>query len=98
MMEPDRVAEVDLLQLVEDGGGVVQRPVEVDAVDAGGERVDGDPGERTVGGGESGRHPLYSFGDGAAVVLRREVIEQVRAHVGGPPVGTVRSERGDQLR
>src|SRR5207245_1819189 len=80
VVEVDRVAEVDVLQLVQDGAGVAQRPVQVDGVDPGGEGVHGDTGERTVGGGEFGRHPLDSFGHGAAVVLRGQVIEQVRAH------------------
>ncbi len=82
MVEADRVAEVIVLQLAEDRGGAEQRLVEVDPVDDRGEGVDRDTGERTVGGGESGGHPLYSFGHGAAVLLRGRVAEQVRAHGG----------------
>ena len=42
VVEVDGVAEVDLAELVEGGGGVAERPVEVDGVDDGGERVDAD--------------------------------------------------------
>ena len=41
MVEVDGVAEVDFFEFVERGGGVVQRVVEVDAGDGGGEAVDG---------------------------------------------------------
>ena len=82
VVEVDRVPEVDVLQFVQHRGGVAQRLVEVDRVDARGEVVDRDAGERPVGGGEFGGHPLDSFGHGAAVVLRGGVVEQVRAHVG----------------
>jgi hypothetical protein len=82
VVEVDGVPEVDVLQLVEHRGRVVQRLVEVDPLDPGREGVDRDACERTVGGGEFGRHPLYSFGHGTAVPLRGRVIEQVRAHGG----------------
>ncbi|MGX1252617.1 hypothetical protein RKD48_005128 [Streptomyces ambofaciens] len=96
VVEVDGVAQVDVLQLVEDRGRVVQGPVEVDPVDAGGEGVHRDTGERAVGGGDSGGHPLDSFGHGAAVLLRGGVVEQVRAHVGVLRWG--RSERGRRGR
>lgn len=96
VVEVDRVPEVDLFQLVEDRRGVVQRLVQVDPLDAGSEGVDRDAGERTVGGGEFGRHPLDSFRHGTAVPVRGGVIEQVRAHVGVLRAGRVRAgqERG----
>src|SRR5690606_8658994 len=62
VVEVDGVPEVDVLQLVQGGRGVQQGPVEVDPVDAGGEVVGRDAGERPFGGGESGCHPLDSLG------------------------------------
>ncbi len=59
---------------------VVQGRVQVDGLDAAGEFTGGDAGGRAGCGGESGGHPLDSFGHGAAVPLRGGVIEQVRAH------------------
>ncbi len=81
MVEVDRVPEVDLFELVEDGAGVVQRAVQVDPLDTGVKASTVTPvNGRSVAA--SLRHPLDSFGHRAAVPLRGRVIEEVRAHVG----------------
>ncbi len=102
VVEVDGVTEVDLAELVEGRGGVAERPVEVDRVDDGGELVHTDAAVGALGGGEGGRDPFHSRGDGGPIVLRGRVVEQVRTHGGGPPgegnfiapSGQKRGERG----
>ncbi len=84
VVEVDGVAEVDLFELVEGGGGVVQRLFEVDAGHRGGEAVDRDAGEGAFGGGYLVGHAGDAFGDGAAVVLGGAVVEQLRPAVRRP--------------
>lgn len=103
VVEVDGVAEVDLAQLVQGGGGIAQRPVEVDRVDDGGELVDTDPAEGAIGGGERGRYPFHACGDGAPIVLRSRVVEQVRTHKGVLPgegnfIAALRAGRGTRAR
>lgn len=80
MVEVHRVAQVDLFQLVEDGGRVLEGPVQVDPVDDRGEFVDGYAGVRPLGGREFGSDALDAFGDGTPVQVRGRLIQQMRAH------------------
>ncbi len=78
VVEVDGVTEVHVGQLVQRRGGVAERAVEVDGVDHGGERGRGDAGERAGGTCQRCGHALDTFGDGAAVRLHVQVVQQVR--------------------